>query len=276
MTGVGRACITRFLVDEIFNKTFHPGLEGELSSNLKNIEQNIRRFSPTLNNQEESDALTAKVVQWRLATLEGLRDVLNSPESEEYKKQFQRVATTNLTANLINFLNEPAPAGIEDSAHMIVELAVSIASNLPLESRDISIVYPMPGDLLQPFIMKVEGGIPALENPGAETSSEVDASSTGSGDKDETASKDSDKADAKAARKEKTKSGMLQAMMGGSSTGAASKKPVASPVPENSSDGKSKASTDEGAQKVRFAGFVGIEVRGRQMLSKAPVWTVGA
>lgn len=274
MTGVGRACITRFLVDEIFNKTFHPGLETELSHQLKNIEQNIRRFSPTLNNQEESDMLTAKVVQWRLATLEGLRDVLNTSDSEEYKKQFARMATTNLTASLINFLGEPAPAGIEDSAHMIVELAVSIACNLPLESRDISIVYPMPGDLLQPFIMKVESGIPPLETPGAETSSEVDGSSTGSGDKDETASKDSEKADAKAARKDKTKSGMLQAMMGGSSASAASKKAPA--AGDTSSDGKSKASTDDGAQKVRFAGFVGVEVRGRQVLSKAPVWTVGS
>ena len=278
MTGVGRACITRFLVEEIFSKTFHPGLEGELSTNLKNIEQNIRRFSPTLNNQEESDALTAKVVQWRLATLDGLRDVLNSSESEEHKKQFARVATTNLTANLMNFLTEPAPAGIEDSAHMIVEFAVSIASNLPLESRDISIVYPMPGDLLQPFIMKVEGGIPALENPGAETSSEMDASSTGSGEKDETASKEGDKADAKAARKEKTKStgGMLQAMMGGSSASSGAGKKGAAPAAESSSDGKSKANTEDGAQKVRFAGFVGVEVRGRQMLSKAPVWTVGS
>jgi hypothetical protein len=276
MTGVGRAIITRFLVDEVFNKTFHPGLEGELSTSLKNIEQNIRRFSPTLNNQEESDALTAKVLQWRLATLDGLRDVLNSPESDEYKKHFARVATTNLTANLINFLSEPAPAGIEDSAHMIVELAVSIASNLPLESRDISILYPMPGDLLQPFIMKVESGIPPLENPGAETSSEVDASSTGSGDKDETASKDSEKADAKATRKEKSKNtGMLQAMIGGNSTSATAKKPVPPPAGETSSDGKSKTITEDGAQKVRFAGFVGIEVRGRQVLSKAPVWTVG-
>jgi hypothetical protein len=77
MTATGRACITKFLVDEIFSRTFHPGLEGELSSSLKNIEQNIRRFSPALNNQEESDALTAKVVQWRLATLEGLKDILS-------------------------------------------------------------------------------------------------------------------------------------------------------------------------------------------------------
>jgi hypothetical protein len=272
MTATGRACITKFLVDEIFNRTFHPGLEGELSSSLKNIEQNIRRFSPALNNQEESDALTAKVVQWRLATLEGLKDILSSPESEEYKKQFARVATTNLTACLINFLQEQVPPGIEDSAHMIVELAVSIASNLSLESRDLSIVYPMPGDLLQPFIMKVETGIPTLENPGAETPSE-DAASTNSGEKDD-APKEAEKSDPKN-RKEKTKSTMLQAMMGGSSSGTTSKKgSVSAPGGETSSEGK-KVSTEDGAQKVRFAGFVGVEVRGRQVLVKAPVWTVG-
>jgi len=275
MTAVGRACITKFLVDEVFNRSFHPGLEGELSTNLKTIEQNIRRFSPALNNQEESDALTAKVVQWRLATLDGLRDVLNSQESEEHRKQFARLATTNLTASLINFLQEPVPAGIEDSAHMIVELAVSIAANLPLESRDISVVYPMPGDLLQPFIMKVESGIPQLENPGTETSSEMDASSTASGDKEDS-SKEGDKLDGKN-RKEKGKStGMLQAMMGGTSSSSGGKKVSAGSqgAGDGSSEGKSKISTEDGAQKVRFAGFVGVEVRGRQVLSKAPVWTV--
>lgn len=276
MTAVGRACITKFLVDEIFNRSFHPGLEGELSLHLKNIEQNIRRFSPALNNQEESDALTAKVVQWRLATLDGLRDVLNTAESEENRKQFSRIATSNLTASLINFLVDPVPPGIEDSAHMIVELAVSIAANLPLESRDISIIYPMPGDLVQPLFMKVEAGIPGLENPGVDTSSEVDASSTGSGDKDETP-KETEKSDGKN-RKEKAKStGVLQAMMGGGSQGVGPKKQtsLSSQGPtENSSDGKGKPSGEDGPQKVRFAGFVGIEVRGRQMLGKAPVWAV--
>jgi len=271
MTAVGRACITKFLVDEVFNRTFHPGLETELSLSLKTIEQNIRRFSPALNNQEESDALTAKVVQWRLATLEGLRDVLNSPASEENKEQFKRVATTNLSAGLLSFLQEPVPAGIEDSAHMIVELAISIASNLPLESRDISIVYPMPGDMLQLAIMKVEAGIPPLENPGTETTSEADAASTGSGDKDD-GSKEEKSLDGKN-RKEKTKSGMLSAMMGGSSSSATSKKSTSSQAGETSNEGK-KGSVEDGAQKVRLAGFVGVEVRGRQMLVKAPVWTV--
>ena len=270
MTAVGRACITKFLVDEVFNRTFHPGLETELSLSLKTIEQNIRRFSPALNNQEESDALTAKVVQWRLATLEGLRDVLNSPASEENKEQFKRVATTNLSASLLSFLQEPVPAGIEDSAHMIVELAISIASNLPLESRDISIVYPMPGDMLQLAIMKVEAGIPPLENPGTETTSEADAASTGSGDKDD-GSKEEKSSDGKN-RKEKTKSGMLSAMMGGSSSSATSKKSTSSQAGETSNEGKK--GLEDGAQKVRLAGFVGVEVRGRQMLVKAPVWTV--
>jgi len=268
---VGRAAITKFLVEEVFNRTFHPGLETELSLSLKNIEQNIRRFSPALNNQEESDALTAKVVQWRLATLEGLKDVLSSPAAEENKEQFKRIATTNLTASLMSYLQEPVPAGIEDSAHMIVELAVSIAANLPLESRDISIVYPMPGDMLQPMIMKVETGIPALENPGVDASSEADAASTGSGDKDD-ASKDEKSSDGKL-RKEKTKSGMLSAMMGGSSSSATSKKSTSSQGGETSNEGK-KAPAEDGAQKVRLAGFVGVEVRGRQMLVKAPVWTV--
>lgn len=272
MTAVGRACIAKFLVDEIFNRTFHPGLETGLSSSLKTVEQNIRRFSPALNNQEESDALTSKVVQWRLATLEGLRDVLSSPESEEHRGDFSRAAATNLTACLINYLQEPIPAGIEDSAHMIVELAVSIAANLPLESRDISITYPMPGDLVQPFLMKVETGIPPLENPGADTNSEIDASSTGSGDRDE---KEGDKSDGGKLRKDK-KAGMLQAMMGGSSSGPTGKKPsISSQGGVEGGESKSKNSSEDGAQKVRFAGFVGVEVRGRQVLGKAPVWTVG-
>ena len=180
------------------------------------------------------------------------------------------MATTNLTASLMSFLQEPVPAGIEDSAHMIVELAVSIAANLPLESRDISIVYPMPGDMLQPMIMKVETGIPALENPGMDASSDADAASTGSGDKDDPL-KDEKSSDGKL-RKEKTKTGMLSAMMGSSSS-VGSKKGSGPQGAETSSEGK-KAPVEDGAQKVRLAGFVGVEVRGRQMLVKAPVWTV--
>ena len=46
MTAVGRACISRWLVDEIFDRVFHPALEPGLSASLKIIERNLRRFSP--------------------------------------------------------------------------------------------------------------------------------------------------------------------------------------------------------------------------------------
>lgn len=265
MTAVGRACISRFLVDEIFSRCFHPGLDPELSANLKAIEQNIRRFSPVTSSQEESDALTTKVIQWRLSTLDGLREALGSLEAEECKKQFALRSTSNLTAHLINCLTEPTPPGVEDSAHMIIELAVSIAANLPLESRDLAIIYPMPGDALQSFIMKVEAGLPPLDTPGlfGDDRSEHDGSSIGSNDHDH---KDSlDKNDKRG--KEKPKGpGMLSAVMG-QTTGK--KGAMSSPALE-----VEKKTSDIGSQIVRFAGFVGVEVRGRQILVKSPVWTV--
>lgn len=264
MTAVGRACITKYIMEEIFEKTFHPGLDPSLSINLKQIERNIRRNSPPPNNPEEFEALTAKVVQWRLVTLEGLKDVLMSAKSEDNKVLFAQLATTKLAANLITFL-EPTPAGLEDSAHMIVELAVGIASNIPLESRDISVVYPMPGDMLQLHMMRIENPIAALENPGAECG-DGDTASTISGEKDD--SKDSEKSSDGKSRKDKSKSGMLSGLMGSSSAG--SKKQAA----QDATAEAKKISMEEGTQTVRFAGFVSIEVKGRTVLAKAPVWTV--
>lgn len=272
MTAVGRACITRFLVDEIFNRSFHPGLESELSLNLKNIEQNIRRFSPAINNQEESDALTSKVVQWRLATLDGLRDLLSSQESEEYKEQFMRMVTSNLTANLINYLHEPIPGGIEEAATTIVEQAVSIAANIPLESRDVVIMYPMPNDLVHRQYMKIEAGIPALEHPGAETNG-FDSSSVGSNDRDE-GSKEEQKSHARPTKEKSGKVGMLHAMMGGGSGGGPPGKKM-SISSQGCQDQSEKIKSEDGAHKVRFAGFMTIDVRGRQVLFSAPVWTMG-
>lgn len=164
MTAVGRAVITRWIVEEIFDSCFHPGLDPELSRQLKSVEQNIRRFSYTLTSQEEFDALTAKVVSWRMTTLEGLQDVLNSAESTNYRTEFTREATATLTSGLFQYLTDPPPAGVEGSASMIVELAVGIAANLPLESRDVAILYPLPQDGIQPEVMDVEKApLPAIE-----------------------------------------------------------------------------------------------------------------
>jgi len=271
MTAVGRACISRWLTEEIFHRTFHPGLEPDLSAGLKIIESNIKKNSPPPNSAEESETLTTKVVHWRLTTLDGLSSVLNSPESTEFKDHFTELAVSNLTKHLLSHLNNPPPPGLEGSATMIVELAVGIAANLPLESRDISVKYPMPGDQIRPSYMKVEPSLPALENPGAAApETENEDSSTSSGSKDslsgETQGEAAKEKGSGKLVKEKTRNSVLANLMGskkGQST--ASIEPVPNPPAINK---------EAGRDLVRFAAFVGVEVVGRSMLVKAPVWTI--
>ncbi|KAI0115013.1 hypothetical protein F4814DRAFT_448849 [Daldinia grandis] len=264
MTAVGRAVIVRWIVDEIFNKCFHPALDVHLSSQLKQIEQNIRRFSYTLSSQEEYDALTAKVVNWRMATLEGLQHQLQAPEGNDYKADFTKMATGNLTATLFQYLTDPPPAGVDGSASMIVELVVGIASHLPMESRDVAITYPLPGEPIQPDFMELEKiGLPPLPEP-------VD-------DIEESNDKDSEKT--AAAKREKTKSGMLN-MLSGTPYPGSRKGSTASVITDTTSSAAAAAVQQQqippkDPSKVRFAGFVAVEVRGRQVLVKAPVWTLG-
>jgi hypothetical protein len=273
MTAVGRAIITRWIVDEIFHRCFHPGLDPELSMHLKGIELNIRNFSYTMSSQEEFDALTSKVVSWRMATLEGLQDVLRSGESTNNRNDFTRRAASNLTASLFQHLADPPPPGVDGSASMIVELAVGIASNLPLESRDVAVVYPLPEQPIHLELMEVEKtGLPALESRVSDVSEEAVATEEGgaAGGGKEAGSKDG----GKERRGGDKRTGMLSILgAGGGGSAPGSRKgsiadggtsQIAPPPP---------ASKDSG--KVRFAGFVAVEVRGRQVLVKAPVWTMG-
>ncbi|KAL0931694.1 uncharacterized protein CTRU02_212647 [Colletotrichum truncatum] len=261
MTAVGRAVITRWIVEEIFNKCFHPGLNFDLSRQLKEIELNIRRFSYTMNSQEEFDALTNKVVSWRMATLEGLQRILNSPESADNRADFTRMCTSNLTATLFQYMTDPPPPGVDGGASMIVELAVGIAANLPLESRDVAITYPLPGDPINPNIMEVEKApLPPLE-----TQKEGD----GEDGRVEDADKDKNGKDRRA---EKTRSGMFTTLLGG---GPPRKGSNASSIMLSSTDAAPPpALPPKDSNKVRLAGFSAVEVRGRQVLVKAPVWTL--
>ncbi|KAL2024656.1 hypothetical protein VTK56DRAFT_6857 [Thermocarpiscus australiensis] len=264
MTAVGRAVITRWIVEEIFNCCFHPGLDPELSRQLKAIEHNIRHFSYTMNSQEEFDALTTKVVNWRMATLEGLQDVLRSGESVNHRNDFTRRATSNLTAWLFKHLTDPPPAGVDGSASTIVELAVGIASNLPLESRDVAIIYPLPEQPIQPELMEVEKtGLPSLESRTSDASEEGTGEDGGAGNDGSKDGKDRRGGD-------KSRTGMLSVMGGGGSAPGSRKGSVADTGMTQAAPPPPK---DPG--KVRFAGFVAVEVRGRQVLVKAPVWTLG-
>ncbi|KAI0142931.1 hypothetical protein GGR57DRAFT_519045 [Xylariaceae sp. FL1272] len=268
MTAVGRAIISRWIVEEVFNKCFHPALDVDLSCSLKQIEQNIRRFSYTMSSQEEYDALTTKVVSWRMTTLEGLQNHLNSPESADHRADYTKMVTSNLTAILYQYLSDPPPAGVEGSASMIVELAVGIAANLPLESRDVAITYPMPGDVVQPDIMEPEKqALPPLPEPAEEPED-----------------KDGDKN----AKRDKTKSGMLTMLGGSTPLPASSRKgstasiltdaatpQTATAAQLTSQQQPPSASLQKDPNRVRFAGFIAVEVRGRQVLAKAPIWTMG-
>lgn len=298
MTAVGRAVITRWIVDEIFFSCFHPGLDPELSRQLKQVEQNIRRFSYTMTSQEEFDALTAKVVSWRMTTLEGLQDVLSSPESENHRQEFTRNATANLTACLFQHLADPPPAGVDGSASMIVELAVGIAANLPLESRDVAILYPLPQDGIQPEIMDVEKTpLPAIETRPVD--SDGDADSREDAGRESGGEKSSNK------ERNKSRSGTSAiSTISNMFTSAPSTLVPAALVPGSATrkDGSVSASLSVSQQdsgrklsnvssvadspttlalppkdnsKVRFAGFLAVEVRGRQVLVKAPVWPLG-
>lgn len=298
MTAVGRAVITRWIVDEIFFSCFHPGLDPGLSRQLKQVEQNIRRFSYTMTSQEEFDALTAKVVSWRMTTLEGLQDVLSSPESEAHRQEFIRNATANLTACLFQHLADPPPAGVDGSASMIVELAVGIAANLPLESRDVAILYPLPQDGIQPEIMDVEKTpLPPIETRPAD--------SDGDADSREDAGKDSggEKSSSKERNKSRAGTSAISTLSNIFNSAPAALVPAAlMPGPATRKDGGVSANLvvsqqDSGRKlsiassaadsttnlalppkdnsKVRFAGFLAVEVRGRQVLVKAPVWPLG-
>jgi hypothetical protein len=266
MTAIGRAVITRWVVEEVFNRCFHPSLDPQLSMQLKQIEQNIRHNSYILNSQEEFEALTNKVVSWRMTTLEGLAQVLSSPESEANKVDFVRKTTTNLTVFLYQHLAEPAPQGVDGSAGMIIELAVGIAMNMPLESRDVAITYPLPEQQINTHIMEVEKtGLPALEPRPSDDGQDEKEGPGKKGDK--------------------SKSGMLTIFLHNLSSHS-SGNPAAAVHSDSSGERGSfadHASSQAGAPtlppkdpgKVRFAGFVAVEVRGRSVLVKAPVWNLG-
>lgn len=81
MTAVGRAYISRWLADEVFGKHFHPGLDIGLSTELKTVQTNVRKFNPTHQSMEEEEALTAKVISWRLTTMDGLQQTLAGPKA---------------------------------------------------------------------------------------------------------------------------------------------------------------------------------------------------
>lgn len=268
MTAAGRAFISCWLVEEVFDKYFHPDLEPTLSAQLKSIQNNIRRFAPIAQTAEEQDYLTSKVVNWRLATLEGLQEALRSPQCATNRTQLTDMLKEQLVSALSVHLQDPPPSDLEGGVHMIVELVVSIAIHLPLESRDVSIEYFMPGYSILPDQMKIETGIPPLTMSIADDAAERASSKTDVSDI-------TDSADTNTLGGESTKKrSMLSALTGSSKKESAQRKHAGA---GGSSSSLTRPESSQGMKqdappRVRMSAGIGVQIRGRSVLVKAPVF----
>ncbi|KAF2469849.1 uncharacterized protein BDR25DRAFT_304254 [Lindgomyces ingoldianus] len=293
MTAVGRAFISSWIVENIFDKYFHPDLEPGFSTQLKLIQLNIRRFSPTCQTSEDEDALVAKTINWRLATLEGIAELLRSPQSPTNRQNLTETLNEKLIGSLQMFLNDPAPPDLSGGVPMIVELAVNIAQHLPLESREVHIEYFPPGHSLVSEFMKMESGIPALTSPimDPEDADRASLRSVASELKDSTNELESAQQAQQAQQTSQAPSKEPADKKRGMFGFGGSKKPTATPAqlgkresslgqggsqqsltqppPGSSSGGKEEPPPP----RVRMAVGVAVQIRGKSILMKAPVYS---
>jgi hypothetical protein len=302
MTAVGRAFISWWLYSEVFERIFHPDLEINLSLALKGILTNLRRFAPPCNSEAEEQNLASKLVSWRMTTVEGIQDQLRSPNSQQHRAELLQHLNAKLVGDISTYLTDPAPPDLAGGVYMIVELAANIISHLPLESREVMIEYYPPMCPVLPDLMKLEQGIPQLTAPIVGNASDDDGDSakdTLGGASD--ASKEDEQAPPPPPHKEdvapKGRRGMLANLMG-----AASGKPAPPSGPQSSQQpptgpqsgagkpgsagsaiapggvGKSNGRETPGQQsgkeeRVRLSVGLGVGIRGRSVLVRAPVYT---
>lgn len=268
MTAAGRAFISCWLVEEVFDKYFHPDLEPVLSTQLKSVQKNIRKFAPISQTAEEEEYLTSKVVNWRLATLEGLQESLRSPTCPENRQKLIDTLKENLCSALAVHLQDPPPSDLEGGVHMIIELVVSIAIHLPLESRDVVIEYFMPGYSVMNDQMKSESGIPPLTTSVADDAAERASMKSATSDV-------TDMNENSNAEQPSKKRSMLSALTGTSKGHKAQGKHAGAAGSSSSltRPGSSQDIKEDAPPRVRMAAGIGVSVRGRSVLVKAPVFS---
>ncbi|KAF2480909.1 hypothetical protein BDY17DRAFT_202348 [Neohortaea acidophila] len=258
MTAAGRAFISCWLVQEVFEKYFHPDLDPTFSAHLKSIQRHIRLFAPPSQTAEEEEYLTSKVVNWRLATLEGLQEVLRSPQCAANRAQLTESLKQHLVGALSMHLQDPTPPDLEGGVHMIIELVVSIASHLPLESRDVVIDYFTPGYAILQDQMKLETGIPPLTASIAEDDT---------GAEDENVDDDDDEHDENTRKK-----GGAGGMLGALTSSGSKAKGSGGTGDQRKGNGASALGAQDGVSRVRMAAGIGVQIRGRSVLVKAAVF----
>ncbi|PLN83251.1 hypothetical protein BDW42DRAFT_184266 [Aspergillus taichungensis] len=291
MTAIGRAVISRWLVDELFECHFHPALESNLSRQLKSIEMNLRRQQGQTTTEEDKENAIARISNWRRTTLDGLTDALHGPAADTYRADLIERLVSNLVATLVMHLGDPPPPGIDNGVRMIVENAVGIADKIPLESRDVCVEYVLPGTPLREMTMKVETGIPPLTSVSSEAISgaalrgsvDQDRSPEGPGPEDADADREDPSGPAPADGKQR-RSMFTSLMMGRRpvpNAGGPSPSGPAGSAAGSSGEASRPVAEERGGTashgRVRLACFVTAEVRGRgpmNVLVKSPVYTM--
>lgn len=264
MTAAGRAFISRWLAEEVLNKYFHPSLELSLSKQLKTMQYNICSYSAAPHSSEEDEALGAKIVSWRLATIDGLKPILSSAEASEQRKRLISSLIQDLTTLINSHMKEPV-AGLEAGISMIIEGTIGILANLPLESRDVEIEYYLPGSAIIPAMMNVEqtAGVSTAVN---DMDLDSASSTSGQGDAQENLSEQQGNAMEQAPRHSPSqlRKSFLGSMIGSkrSPSGGHRGQLVETGTP----------SAKEDVSKVRLCLFLAAQIRGRTVLCKAPVF----
>jgi len=260
MTAVGRAVISRWLVEEIFQRHFHPALDPAFSVQLKNVEMNLRRQRPS--SDEERENASARLSYWRRTTFDGLSDSLVGQDAEEHRGELVEHLIVELAAFMGSQLHDNAHPGLEGSVRMIIENSINIIEKIPLEARDVCVDYFPPGISLTEQYMKVEGQLPALSHPPPPPA-----------EAEEEPVEETNQAaiEAPSPAQQKPKKSVFGALMGRKPTPSEMGRPAQPGPPEE------KAEPEPSAPRIRFAAFLAVEVRGKgpaTVLIKAPVWLV--
>jgi hypothetical protein len=244
MTAVGRAVISRWLVEEVFQRHFHPSLDATFSIQLKAVEMNLRRQRPS--SDEDRENASSRLSYWRRTTFDGLSDALVGPDADEHRGSLVEHLIVELAGFMGSQLHDNAHPGLEASVRMIIENSINIIEKIPLEARDVCVDYFPPGVPLSDQYMKVEGQLPALSHPPPANDEEDEPVETPA----------------------RPRRSFIGALMG-------SRKPAVTSTSETRPV-EEKAET-ESNPRIRFAAFLAVEVRGKgpaTVLVKAPVWLV--
>ncbi|KAF3389600.1 hypothetical protein F1880_004479 [Penicillium rolfsii] len=274
MTAVGRAVISRWLVEEVFQRHFHPALDPTLSVQLKSIEMNLRQQMRPATDEERENAI-ARLSNWRRTTFDGLGDTLSSPAAQAHRAELVEHSTAELASFLSSQLHEAALPGLEAGVRMIIENTINITEKIPLEARDVCVEYFPPNIPFVEGYMKVEGGLPPLTHqPPLPADPEPDDTAAVEDESLPASSSAGPGESASAPAHKPLKKSVFGVLMGRK---PASPAPTRAPAVAPHEDKPAPAEERDTQPRIRFASFVTVEVRGKgppMALVKAPVWMI--